>query len=210
MQRFRSMIVLGFMLVLLFGGNFICRAADPTVREQEAGVEITTKLYKVFFSKEKGYTIESMTNRRSGGVLESHVAGLVILEDPNPREWREGKLRPNTEHHENEAKAKCKIQKNDNTIVCTILWKNAAVKVEKTMIFSDDSPVIDIRYRVKILRPLQDVGYFLSVWEKSFKKKVTFIRGRPVLRTFRRFSVRSLSSPRATPTGTMARTDMAC
>jgi len=173
----RKAIALAATATLLYGAfSESCLGAAVSVKQDEAGVTIGTQLYEVRLGKAKGYTIESLTDRRAKRKLPVQISGLIVFEERERAEWSKAYFGAAPTHREAAAAAECEVRQGDDAVTCTVRWSNPAVEVERTMTFRA-SPVIDNVYRVRALKPLEQIAYSLEPRDTRLSTKGVFHPG---------------------------------
>jgi hypothetical protein len=176
-MRYRAIgLMLGASLWLTWSGS--ASAGELTAKQDAAGVTVTTARYEVRLAAKQGYTLRSLTDRRTRRKLSFARAGLVIDEERERAKWTGASFGEPVVHRESGAKATCELTRKGDTATCTVRWACAAARVEKTMVFRADSPAIAIQYRVRVLRALEQAVYALHVLDIPFRQKLWFYPGR--------------------------------
>ncbi len=161
----------------------ICAAgrglAADSIRVDDNGtvVTIATADYRAVLSREKGFTLTSLIDVRAKRTFRVHQAGLVLVEERERETWAEAGFGQPTRHYEWTADATTVIDRQEGTVIGASTWKCAAAEVRGRLTFRSDSPVIEMEYAVRVLRPLEEIAWFLQVNDSALSREGRFYPG---------------------------------
>ena len=147
------------------------------VQEAETTVTIATDRYEVVLAKDKGWTIGTLRPADAKRPMAVQRAGLAVVEERERPEWKDAFFGSPTQHLESSAEVDGGVEYTEDAATCTSTWRNAAAEVRRTTVFRAGTPAVDVSYRIRVLRPLEQIGYFLDVNDTKLSREGRFHPG---------------------------------
>ena len=151
--------------------------AAVRVQEAETTVTIATDRYEAVVVKDKGWTIGTMRPANAKRSMPVQHAGLTVVEERERPEWKDAFFGAPVQHVESSADVQGTVDQTDSAVTCTSTWRSAAAEVRRTTVFRAGTPAVDVSYSVRVLRPLEQVRYFLDVNDTKLSREGRFYPG---------------------------------
>ncbi len=151
--------------------------AEVTLQEGEGSAVIQTDAYVATLSTTGGAVLTSLTDRQSGRTLPFNRSGLAITEERDRVEWSDAWCPEPTIHEEAKTSANTRFEQRGAAVACISGWSCPAAEVEKTMVFSDDAPAIEITWQVRVTGAVEEMTYWLQTNDPGLFAKARVFPG---------------------------------
>ncbi len=132
------------------------------LEQNDQGAVIRTPAYAATISTTGGAALTGLTDLVAGRELRITRAGLTITAERDRPEWSDAWTPAPVIHDEAKAAADTRFESRGAGVACVSQWSCPVAEVEKTMLFTDDSPAIEIAWHVRVTSPVEEITYWLQ------------------------------------------------
>jgi len=152
--KLRTLAMIAGLLALAWAAT-----GEVTVEQRDGSAVVRNGRYVAVLDTSHGATLMSLRDAASGRTIEFTRAGLVVTEERDRPEWAEAWTPEPVMRHEVNFPGKVRFDRRNGAVACIAEWSCPAATVTKTVTFAEGSPVIEVRYALRVTAPLEEVSW---------------------------------------------------